>query len=497
MKYRILTLIAVALPLACSCNKWLDITPEDTTTEAQLFTTASGYHAAINGLYQTMATSSLYGQNLTWGYLSALSQYYDNVSSDDSKSYSFTEKYEYDSKEVLGYGEQIWQTGYNVIANANNILQHLAEADENIFTEKAKGEIELIKGEALAVRALIHFDLLRLFADSPAVNKDAKAIPYVKEYPAFFSERLTVEKVLNNVTADLKAAASLVAITDTISGNSNSYMTNATNRFLVSNSSRNYFFTGRGSRLNYVGISALLARVYAYAGDMQNAYSQALEVDKYFEDGEGWYKYTTSFTDTDSEANRPHKLIDELLVCFYNENLSTEYTSTVSSSTKSRNSYALKNLDGIFSDSNDARMKKLVTNVGTDVKISLKYLERSGSSSLISSENKVVPVMRFSEIKLLLAECLAKQGKMDEAVAILDKLLIARKCAVSGMNASTPVEDFLNAVRMEVWRENVAEGQYFFYCKRINAETIDNNGVHVPMTGKYTMQIPDTQVNIN
>lgn len=487
----------MALPLVCSCNKWLDIIPEDTTTEAQLFQTASGYHSAINGLYQTLASSSLYGKNLSWGYLSALSQYYDNVSPNDSKSYSFTEKYDYASSEVLGYGEQIWQTGYNVIANANNILQHLETADENIFTDKEKGEIDLIRGEALAVRALVHFDLLRLFAPAPVVDAGAKAIPYVTEYPALFSARNTTAEVLACVEKDLLEAADLVATTDTISDNSRTYLAYNTNRFSANNSSRDYFFTARGVRMHYVGIRALLARVYAYANDLTNAYAQASMIEKYISGDDPWFYYTTSFSDIDTDSGRPHKMIDELLVCFYDENLSTTYTNTVNSSNASQNSYNLKNLNAIFTDPNDIRMKKLVTSVGNSVKVSLKYYERSGSSALISAENKVIPVVRLSEIKLIMAEYLAKNGQMDKAVELLNELLVARKCGVSNFDGSTTKEEFLSAVRDEMRRENIAEGQYFFYCKRTNAATIDNNGVFVPMDGKYTMQIPDTQINLN
>ena len=50
---------------------------------------------------------------------------------------------------------------------------------------------------------------------------------------------------------------------------------------------------------------------------------------------------------------------------------------------------------------------------------------------------------------------------------------------------------------MEIKRENIAEGQYFFYCKKIDAATINNNGVFVNMSGKYTMNIPDSETSLN
>ena len=161
-----------------SCNKWLNIIPEDTTTEKQLFSDAGGYHSAINGLYQTMSGSQLYGENLTWGFASALSQYYDSYSSNDTKRFSFTERYEYNSDEMKNFGEQIWQTSYNVIANANNILAHLVDADPEIFPEYDKCEMDVIKGESLAIRALMHFDL----ANTPDEELPPKLLGYLANY---------------------------------------------------------------------------------------------------------------------------------------------------------------------------------------------------------------------------------------------------------------------------------------------------------------------------
>lgn len=484
---------ALAL-VASSCNKWLDIIPEDTTTEKQLFSDAGGYHSAINGLYQTMSSSSLYGQNLTWGFASALSQYYDNASASNSKSFSYTEKYEYDSDEVKAYGEQIWQTAYNVISNANNILAHLETADPTMFPEYDQCEVDVIKGEALAVRALMHFDLLRLFAESPAVNKNAKAIPYVNSFPSLFNERKTVKDVLDLVQKDFSDAADLLAKNDTTSiGEVWMYMTS--NRYMTSNSDRSYFFTGRGVRLNYVGVMSLLARAKAYAGDLEGAYKVAKFITDKYVDGNGWYSYMDRFSSTDSDASRPHKLMEELLVSFYSENLATNYTSSTNVEFD-RNSYALKNVNGMFTDNGDVRRTKLIVNYDLDTQVSLKYSERSGSSNLITVENRVLPVMRLSELYLIMAEYLASDGDVPGAVEVLNDLRVARGC-MNNLEPTISKEEFMAALNTEVWRENVAEGQYFFYCKRINAPTINNGGVHVPMAGKYTMTIPDSEISLN
>ena len=67
---------------SASCGEWLDVMPQGMTTEENLFSDYSGYRSALNGIYQQMASPSLYGRELSWGFVSALSQYYDFGSMD-------------------------------------------------------------------------------------------------------------------------------------------------------------------------------------------------------------------------------------------------------------------------------------------------------------------------------------------------------------------------------------------------------------------------------
>lgn len=500
MKYYRYILVAAVLGTLVSCNKWLDITPEDTTTEKQLFKDFGGYHSAINGLYQTLAGTSLYGENLTWGYLSALSQYYDSYNASNTLKFSYTEQYNYASNEVKAFGEEIWSTGYNVIANCNNLLQHLKEADPSIFPNYEIGEMDMIRGEALAIRALMHFDILRLFAESPAVAPEAAAIPYSTSYPELFPKRQTTKVILENVIADLKEAADLLEPIDGMDGILKDNMYNASNRYMVSNSRYGYFFTGRGARLNFVGVKSLLARVYAYSGDMENAYKTAKEVLDNFHYNKGadsWYIYTPFGESTKVEIG-PHKLMDDLLVSFYNAELFNDYSESGAMSTSvNSNPYKLKNIENIFGDNDDYRQTRLITSLGTSAKTSVKFQNRDGNNNLINVENSTIPVMHLSELQLIAAEYFLSQNNVKDAVAHLNELRIARGCKARTLSEDMSVEVLEDEIEKEYWRENVAEGQYFFFCKRKNRPTINNNGVYVQMKGKYTMLIPDSETSLN
>ena len=48
------------LPLG-GCSNWLDVIPEDSVDEKDLFSTGEGYRNALNGVYRQMSQTSMYG----------------------------------------------------------------------------------------------------------------------------------------------------------------------------------------------------------------------------------------------------------------------------------------------------------------------------------------------------------------------------------------------------------------------------------------------------
>ena len=133
----------------------------------------------------------------------------------------------------------------------------------------------MITGEAYALRGFIHFDLLRLFAPSLAAGGDGNYIPYCETYPAIYNKRLSVREVLNKVIADLEKAQDLTA-QDTLPENIEALQRE---RGRVENENyfreRGIFWGYRCTRMNYLNITAILARVYLYAGELEKAYHEA------------------------------------------------------------------------------------------------------------------------------------------------------------------------------------------------------------------------------
>lgn len=493
-----------ALLLSASCSKWLDIMPQGMTTEENLFSDYSGYRSALNGIYQQMASPALYGRELSWGFTSALAQYYDFGSMSTSQLYTYTEQMDYENSEVLDYLESIWQTAYNTIANCNALIAHVSEADPEIFPYSESGEREMIYGEALAARALMHFEVLRLFAAAPVVDRTSMAIPYSTTYPDRVPSRCTTEEVLEKIVADLEAALPLLEIND----RNLDALKSASTRF-ISNDSRGLFFGYRGTRLHYWAVKALLARVYMYACDYEKALETATEV---YENCSGWFPITTKAQA--SEITGAVKLYDDIIFAAYDQYLKKNYNDVMLSSLGSTSNFilALRQPKDRFSGETSYDTRYMYTinqpdeEYQEDLYASCKYVKYTSSTGSDydqeDTQGALIPVLRMSEVILIMAECKARgasgQGDGDISAAVSDLNLVHKvRCSGRKTVSASNYTEFMEKLDLEMWKENIGEGQYFFFLKRLNSPTLVSTTQTIQMEGKYVFDIPDSETNLN
>lgn len=122
---------------------------------------AQGYYIALNGLYIDMSGKHLYGQELTWGAIEAWGRSY-NLHEKAHASYLEIVNFEYDKKGAKSIAASIWLDSYKVIAEANNLIQNL-ENDGEVKFKYGEVTKNMILAEAYAIRAIMHFELLRIF----------------------------------------------------------------------------------------------------------------------------------------------------------------------------------------------------------------------------------------------------------------------------------------------------------------------------------------------
>lgn len=136
---RKIKILYVILPLILgACSNWLDVQPSNEVEENDLFNSGSGYRTALNGIYKDMSSTSLWGQELTWGFADVLAGYYPKYHlGHSSMPYNKAVDYLYTDKNLEPVIQNIWSTGYNVIANCNNFGTKLARKND-IWKSKAK-----------------------------------------------------------------------------------------------------------------------------------------------------------------------------------------------------------------------------------------------------------------------------------------------------------------------------------------------------------------------
>ena len=152
-----------------ACEDYLDVKPKSQVEADELFSDEGGYEDALWGAYGLMTKTSLYGRELTFGTVDVLAQTYYSTGS-GSSTYDEMRMYNYENASVESTFNSIWSGMYNVIANVNNMIRHIVVDDTTKFSAN---RYNVYLGEAYALRAYLHFDLLRLYAPAYSVNPEA------------------------------------------------------------------------------------------------------------------------------------------------------------------------------------------------------------------------------------------------------------------------------------------------------------------------------------
>ena len=162
------------------------------------------------------------------------------------------ERYQYDTNDELRTRfASVWSNAYTSIGYANNVLKNLEG--------RSKSELplyNLYKGEMLAVRAYLHFDLLRFFCST---DLEKQGIPYTTSYSPSENSFKKVGEVYDLITKDLLEAEQL------LSEEKDNIVYPRNNEFYFK------FQNYRVTHCNYYAVLGMLAKVYWMKGDMENA----------------------------------------------------------------------------------------------------------------------------------------------------------------------------------------------------------------------------------
>jgi hypothetical protein len=458
----ILLLLAGTLLAGTGCKKFLQVQPTGSYTEDQVFANKTATQQALNGLYINLANNDLYGAALTQTHIELMAQRYRGL----VDGVNFYEQYQqniYTGPQVQARFDQLWKSAYQTILSANLFLAKIdATVQNRVVTE---GQGKLMKGEALAIRALLHFDMLRLFGPVYSVGASQRAIPYYTVANGQSQPILTSAEVLTKVLEDLTSAASLLANDAIIQSG-------------VVRQAEPDFYTGqRNQRLNYFAVKALMARVYLWGGKNTEAYDAALAV---LTDGEKWFPWLP-YTAIVNNPSPDRVFSTELLFAVYNRNLYRNYTSFFSPSLTE--TYLLApdatNLRNTFENNeNDWRYTTTWRQTNRPFRTFFKYED----ISLNTAWGYLQPMIRKPELYYILAETETDGAK---ARTWLNAVRNNRGLPNLGANASLPAE-----ILKEYRKEFYGEGQLFFYYKRTNTSSVPDAMTNAPKTLVYVVPLP-------
>lgn len=465
-------ILAATFLVNTSCNNWLDVTPQAQVNADKLFSTPEGFENALYGVYTSMTRSSMYGQNMTFGFMDVLAQYY-VVYSNSNHTFNEASKYNYDNGNSQDAIRNMWLDSYNSIANCNILLEYLEKKDMNFFT----GDYYyFIKAEAMALRAYLHFDLLRAFAPSWADNKTGMSIPYADSFTKKVHGQLTTEEVVKRILADLEIARGMLKEIDPVF-----FETFKDPMYHYSQPLGNVpnLLDYRAYRMNYFAVTGLMARVYNYMGD-KRAYDYAKEVIDAAD--EGYFLFAEESEVSDINQYKDVVMRNEILFAL---NFPGVHQLFYKSDAYGSSGYDLNDVASLFPFPDDLR-KNLVGKYGSrNTTVSCKFAD-------IKSENGgKVPMLRLSEMYLIAAER-RYEDNQSEAIGYLETLQMMRGIVqdLSGIS----YENLVKQLTQEARREFVSEGQMFYWYKRLGLP-VDRGTGSLTLTKKnFSLPLPSAEI---
>lgn len=479
--------ITSLLVISASCSDWLNVDMEDGIMENKLFETNEGFQASLNGIYTKM--NEVYGSTLSMGVIDVMAQYYDVAQNNNHSLYAYAQ-YSFNQSNFEGTSGELWTNLYNLIANINTLLEHCDADDSNL----KKHYYPYIKGEALALRAMLHFDLLRIYGPIYSeATSSSPTIPYQETSAKSIQPLLPSKDVIDRIIRDLNEASDILK-EDVI-------RTDGCLNYDSDDLNVNSDFRYRQYRFNYYAIRGLLARVYAWTQNRAKAYEIAHEIiteNKAFE----WTPKANV------QQSNPDRLFStEVMFGLYNLSrvkLYDTYFNSVAPISRCLTFKGESTDEGVddakityfYSDMDDLRrgMWKVETleesadfGGGTSKSQKATCFNKYAEVSTDNTLRYMIPLMRMSEIYLIAAE---STDDLTEAMGYINEIRKNRNCINLELKDSDTKATLQEYITKEFAREVIGEGQLYFYYKR-HAMTVIQSGTDFGMwySGTYNMDL--------
>jgi len=466
----------MSLVTLSSCDKFLDVKPDDNIYEEEVFSTERGFTKALSGVYKSMATNNLYRNALKFGALDLIVGYW-TVGLNDQTSRDFI-NFNYTNNEPRAKIDAMWGGLYNAIHQTNIIISYLPniEGSENY---------KIIAGEAYGLRAYLHLEVFKNFG--PIIKKEglnAIAIPYYLAPQHKPEKYKTAKEVLDLMEADLQKSVEFLKEDPIIKVGRTGDLNNPN----VGN--YNALYDRRGIRMNIYAAKALLARKSLFAGNLNEAYDRAMLVINELKES----KAIRFMSDKDLENDKMDlRFSVENIFALYDNNSRIAFAENFLNNRNYTIAYA-NNLDKIYESGTgsfyDIRFNWGLGNYYYEYFSKFIVSADESSASSINHATHELQLINLPEMYLIAAESKEEENPA-EAIRLLDEFRSNRGFVEPLKLADS--KEIQQALIDEVRREYIGEGYLFSFLKR--------RFLPIPVTGKivpasleiYKLPIPQDE----
>lgn len=448
--YKFLTRLSLAATvlLTASCNNLLDVAPRQSIDSATALTSEEALNAAINGVYDALQSTLLYGRDLV-----AIP----DALADNGRATNKSGRLLPEQQNQPGAHLANWTQAYNGINRANIII----EAAPNVpnLTEANRNNIE---GQAHFLRALMYFDLMKSYAYFPQAiipEYNRGGVPLqltgVLEFPQVQNiARATIEECYTQIFADLNTAITKLAAVPV--SRAPFYATQGAAQALAS---RVALYTARWQEAAQFSTSALASNVGRFQTNANyvSAWRTAIHPESMFE--------------------LPYTLPENIGV---NTSLQTTYTTLVALGNRTQTG-GFGDLVPTASLLADLEAEKGPTGTVLDVRRQLYELGTAGrgtaeievtkflgKNGTINLDN--IPVIRISEMYLNRAEAYYHLGRTADALADLNT--IRTRAGLPASPATLVGAPLLAEILKQRRIELAFEGHRFWDLKRYGRDIV-------------------------
>lgn len=415
MKKVYITLLSIFLLQSCSSDL-LNTSPESIKQTANFYQDQAQVEQGVNSVYGSLQYNGQYQlAMLAIGEIPS-DNTFDEVPANDSFTYGEFDFFTIQSNNSLL--SSAWKDNYIGIQQANIVLNRIGA----VPMDQATKNIRI--GEVKFLRALMYFNLVRIFGDVPLATKETID---VNEY--FGQGRTPVETVYNFIESELKESINLLPV-----------QTANTQKGRVT----------KGAALGILG-KVLITR---------NKFSEALPYLQQI-DGLG-YSLLTDVTKIFDVANKNNA---EII-------FDVQFTSGLNGNTEGSQAYQMFSPSGFVSGAKghnlptkevyniftagDTRRNAYIGLTPNNVPYTKKLVKTS--TAVVDGGSNVV-VLRLADVYLLMAECYAKANDLTNSNLYLNK--IKTRAGVSTVNLTTQ-QQLLDEIDLERRKELVGEGHRWF-----------------------------------